>query len=149
MGPTRYPQTSDAAVDARSQGGSDHWVVQGKAMSSGLVWITPPSKMNPAIRAYEQRLLFAVKTLAQYFAQKMQDEARRNARWEDRTGNARSGLYALCEEAAGDFVTIYLSHTMYYGVFLELCNGGKYAIILPTIQRNLPEIERQLKRLLA
>jgi hypothetical protein len=123
-------------------------------MSGGalnIYWLRSPSALSKNVLLYGAKLQLAIKTLADYFAQKIQDEARRNARWEDRTGNARSGLFAIAEQAATDLTTIYLSHghTVYYGVFLELCNGGKYAIILPTIQRNLPEIERQLKRLLA
>jgi hypothetical protein len=120
-------------------------------MSNGIVWAKPPSALTPALLEYQRRVMAAVMTLAQYFAQKMQDEARRNATWEDRTGNARSGLFAIAEAAAGDLVTIYLSHghTVYYGVFLEICNGGRYAIILPTLQRNQVEIEHTLQRLFA
>jgi len=116
-----------------------------------IYWTRPPSVLARNVQMYGVKLHVAIKALADYFAQKMQDEARQMARWEDRTGNARSGLFAATEAAATDLVTIYLSHghTVYYGVFLELCNGGRYAIILPTIQRNLPEIERQLKRLLS
>lgn len=115
-----------------------------------LTWVKPPSALSKNLLLYGAKQRAAIKALADYFAQKMQDEARRNAPWHDRTGNARSGLFALAEQAATDMTTIYLSHghTVYYGVFLELANGGRYQIIMPTIQRNLPEIERQLQRLL-
>lgn len=115
-----------------------------------IYWLTSPSVLAKTLKTHEARLKYGIRMLADYFAQKIQDEARQAAPWQDRTGNARSGLFALTEQAATDLVTIYLSHahTVYYGVFLELANGGKYAVILPTIQRNLPEIERQLKRLL-
>ncbi len=120
--------------------------------SIGGVWIRPPSQtLIPALGDYQRRAITAVLALAAYFAQKLQDESRQNAPWQDRTGNARSGLFAVTEQAAGDLVTIYLSHghTVDYGKFLELAHGAKYAIIMPTIERNLPEIEAQLKRLLA
>ena len=118
--------------------------------SLNIYWIRPPSVLAKSIQLYGVKLHVAIKALADFFAQKMQDEARHNYPWQARTGAAHQGLFAVTEAAATDLVTIYLSHghSVYYGVFLELCNGGKYAIILPTIQRNLPEIERQLKRLL-
>jgi hypothetical protein len=74
---------------------------------------------------------------------------RQTARWEDRTGNARSGLFSLTEQAAQDVVTIWLSHghTVDYGKWLELANAGKYAVIMPTLQQFLPEIEQALNRL--
>jgi hypothetical protein len=34
-----------------------------------------------------------------------------------------------------------------YGKFLELARGGRYAIILPTIERNIPEINRLLREI--
>lgn len=120
--------------------------------STGIVWVRAPSQsLIPALEAYQRKMVTAVKALADFFAQKMQDEARRDAPWQDRTGNARSGLFAIAEQAANDLVTIYLSHghSVYYGKFLELSHGAKYAVIMPTIERNLPEIEYQLKRLLS
>lgn len=117
--------------------------------SLNIYWMTPPSVLAKTLKSYDLKVKYGIRLLAEYFAQKMQDESRQGAPWQDRTGNARSGLFTITEQAATDLVTIYLSHahTVYYGVFLELANGGKYAVIMPTIQRNLPEIERQLKRL--
>jgi len=120
-------------------------------MNTGIIWIVPPKELGRAMERYGARAIAAIKTLADFFAQKMQDEMRRNARWQDRTGNARSGLFSIAALAAADAVAIYLSHghTVEYGKWLELANGGKYAIIMPTLRRNIPEIESALKRLLA
>jgi hypothetical protein len=117
---------------------------------TGVVWIEPPEKMARALEEYGERVLAAVRAVAEYMATKMQDESRRNAPWQDRTGNARSGLFGAVEqEAAEAMVTIYLSHghTVYYGQFLELAHGQKYAIIMPTIEANLPELKRMLDEL--
>jgi hypothetical protein len=117
---------------------------------TGVVWIEPPEKMARALEKYGERVLAAVRAVAEYIATKMQDESRRNAPWQDRTGNARSGLFGAVEqEAAEAIVTIYLSHghTVYYGQFLELAHGQKYAIIMPTIEANLPELKRMLDEL--
>lgn len=111
-------------------------------------WVRPPSALNREIRRYGERVMVAVAAVADFIGQKAQGEMRQEARWTDRTGNARSGLFAaVAKEAAGDLVVLYLSHghTVYYGKFLELAQ--RYAIIMPVIERNLPELERMLKGL--
>ena len=42
---------------------------------------------------------------------------------------------------------IVLAHTVFYGKYLELRWGGRYAIIFPTIHRHLNNIRNQLDRL--
>lgn len=41
-----------------------------------------------------------------------------------------------------------LGHAMSYGVYLELDHGGRYAIILRTMQANIPELQRGLTGLM-
>jgi hypothetical protein len=40
-----------------------------------------------------------------------------------------------------------LGHTVYYGKFLELSNGGRYGIVMSTIEGNLPNLERMLQEI--
>ena len=56
-----------------------------------------------------------------------------NAPWNDRTGNARSGL-STAVERNGHTITMYLYGTMDYQPYLELGTRymGKYPIIVPT-----------------
>lgn len=111
-------------------------------------WVKPPSaELIPNIDAYGQRVRAAVRAVADYIGQKMQNESRQNAPWQDRTGNARSGLFSAVQEASQDLVAIYLSHghSVYYGVFLELARGKRYAIVMPTIEANLPVVEKMLQ----
>jgi hypothetical protein len=56
-----------------------------------------------------------------------------NAPWTDRTGAARGGLMAIPQNHGGTH-EIDLAYSVYYGVFLEVCNSGKYAIITPSIR---------------
>lgn len=118
---------------------------------NGFRWVKPPeAEMLPALRAYGKKVLVAVAAVADFMAQKMQANMRDTAAWEDRTGNARSGLFSVArQEAAGAVVRIYLSHghTIDYGKFLELAHGKRYAIIVPTMQAYLPEIEAMLKNI--
>lgn len=60
-----------------------------------------------------------------------------NAPWQDQTGNARNGLRARAE-GAGNGARIVLSHSVPYGVWLEIRWGGRYAIIGPAIEEFAP-----------
>jgi hypothetical protein len=114
-------------------------------------------------------LLVAVYAVASYMGQKMQNDARQSARWTDRTGNARSGLFFAVDgfglppltgsldvrsisvdssivSGTSDRLVLCLSHTMFYGKYLEMSNGGRYAIIVSTMERNLPMLERMLRQ---
>lgn len=65
--------------------------------------------------------------------------AKANAPWEDRTGMAREGLTASVYEEGGEIV-LELAHSVDYGVYLELKDDGRYAIILPTLEALGPRI---------
>lgn len=137
----------------------------------GFHWVIPPSaQLIPNVELYGKRIEAAVYAVASRWGQGSQDAARNNAPWEDRTGNARGGLfYAVdgfglgevvgevsaearglmkdvsVEKGNGDILIIALSHTVYYGKFLELSHGGRYAIIMSTLESRLPELQRQIQ----
>lgn len=138
---------------------------------SGFHWvIAPEDELIPNLGKYGERVLVAVQAAASYWGQMIQDEARQDAVWEDRTGNARGGIFFAVDgfgltpltgevtpEArsemsdvtveSGDATTLIvtLGHTVFYGKFLELSNGGKYAIIMSTIEKNLAALEQMLQ----
>lgn len=119
------------------------------ADAAQIQWITPPSALQAAIVKWGDKVITAVKAIADYIATQAQNDMRQNAPWTDRTGNARSALFSLAEKASQDVVVIYFSHgsAIHYGKMLELGHGMAYAIIVPTIQRILPQLEKQLKQL--
>lgn len=125
-----------------------------------VYWVKSPVRIEDNLGGYSRKLQAAINALADFIAAKMQTEARENAPWEDRTGNARTGLFGVAKpidrdergrflKVASAGVKIYLSHghTVEYGKWLELAHGGKYAIIMKTIEANLPEIRRLLNNL--
>ena len=140
-------------------------------MQSGFRWIISPEKeLIPNIEAYGKEALVAVQAVATYWGQQIQDEARMGARWVDRTGNARGGLFfavdgfgmapitgevtpdatsqmsdVAVESGDANTLIVTLGHTVFYGKYLELSNGGKYAVVMSTIERNLPSLERMLQ----
>lgn len=56
-----------------------------------------------------------------------------NAPWTDRTSNARNGLGSIVFKRSGSWV-LNLFGRANYQIWLEVKNGGKYAIITPTIR---------------
>ena len=139
-------------------------------LNSGFKWVVSPSQqLIPAIEKYGENVLVAVQAVANYWGQFVQDEARQEASWEDRTANARGGLFfavdgfgldtltgtvtpdskaqmsdVAVESGDKDTLIIALGHTVFYGKYLELSNGGRYAVVMSTIEKNLPKLERML-----
>lgn len=69
---------------------------------------------------------------------------RQNARWTDRTGEARAGLYADVEHAVRESVTLLLSHgpAVPYAVWLEYAFSGKFEILSTTSDHFWPLLYR-------
>lgn len=86
----------------------------------------------------------AIAGVASYFAPIWEAYAKENAPWTDQTANARQTLHAWWEKVAAEVVELYLSHGVYYGLYLETRFSGRYAIIWPTIEKFLPEIKSML-----
>lgn len=138
---------------------------------SGFKWIVAPSQqLVPAIEKYGRDVLVVVQAVANYWGQSVQDEGRQEAPWEDRTANARGGLFfavdgfgmspiygdvtpesksemsdVAIESGDANTLIITFGHTVFYGKFLELSNGGRYAIVMSTLEKNLPKLERMLQ----
>jgi len=118
----------------------------------GIRWRTPPSELARSLEQYGDRVLTAVAAVAQYVATQMQDAAKANAPWTDRTGNARTGLFGTSEaDFASKVVTIYLSHsaTLDYGIWLELVGEGKNAIIMSTMEAHYDQLMSLLREVFA
>lgn len=112
-------------------------------------WQVSPSDLADALeRIYHDKVRAAIATLAIYFGAKMEDYAKQSAPWTDRTGNARQTLFSLVDLGPND-VMLYLSHGVSYGKWLELCNQGKYAIVMPAMQVHYREMAAALQGLFA
>lgn len=59
--------------------------------------------------------------------------AKTNAPWADITGDARAGLGVEVGSDTGN-VWLQLFHTVDYGLWLEVIQSGKWAIIMPTLE---------------
>lgn len=138
--------------------------------SSGFNWVVSPQVIADGLEDYGMKALVAVQAAATYWGQSIQDAAREDAKWQDRTGNARGGLFfavdgfgfapitgevtpeakremsdTTVESGDANTLIITLGHTVFYGKYLEQKNGETYAIILSTIHSNLPNLEQMLQ----
>lgn len=94
----------------------------------------------------EQRMKAAIGLLAATSAQAMETEAKSSARWTDRTSHARNSIQGRFGWE-GDKAKITLSGNMDYSVYLELAHEKRFAILVPTIQRNAPTVLSAYQRL--
>ena len=101
---------------------------------------------NVDFKSAKLKMRAAIGVYADTAAKKMEGEAKKNAKWTDRTGNAKNSIQ-------GDFgwernnALITLSGNVDYFKWLELTKEKKHAILVPTIQSNSSAILRGYKRL--
>ena len=118
--------------------------MQANRTGSDSMSIRVTNKTN--FKAVEKKIRAAIGLYADTAAKKMEGEAKINAPWTDRTGNARNSIRGDFDWK-GNKAVITLSGNMYYSVYLELAYQKKYAILKPTIDKNAPEILRGYQRL--
>lgn len=115
-----------------------------------VTWSVPPGDFGEKLDQLGPIVLYAVAAALGPVSTEAEAFARANAAWQDRTGNARAGLFATVEvDELEQMVAMFVSHgaAIEYGRWLELANGGKYAILIRTIQTVLPDVERELREL--
>jgi hypothetical protein len=117
----------------------------------GFKWEVPPDAVFPQMaQQYTQAIFQAGGRLAQQNAAEMEAWAKQNAPWQDRTGAARAGLNARVE-GDGGIGTIVLSHgdDIPYAIWLEIANGGRFAIIAQAIDVFGAKLMDDLQKMLA
>lgn len=93
----------------------------------------------------------AIHVFAEQAALKLQNSARENRKWTDRTGQARQRLHGFVGKIPEGY-RITLAHGVDYGIWLELAHEKRFAIIQPTIEyvgtfEIMPGFEHLLERL--
>jgi hypothetical protein len=110
-----------------------------------VVWNRDPKDLGKAITEYGEKLVY--QALVAYLneqAGEIEAQMKREAPWQDRTGAARRQLRAQVD-VSGAQAQLNLSQNVPHGVFLELSNGGRYAIVSPTVARVGAKIMRDIK----
>lgn len=78
---------------------------------------------------------------------KLENYAKQNAPWTDRSGRARLGLNSYTEKTPFGYRLI-IAHGVDYGIWLELAHEKKYAILNKTIQQNTNDIMKGFTKLI-
>lgn len=113
-------------------------MVRGRS-SSATLEITSDT-LTPGIRQFPDEIDRGLSQVIDFFTPRVEAYARDNAPWTDRTTNARNGLRATPEHEFGSRHAIVLSHSVPYGIWLEVRFAGRYAIIDPTVAAQGPEL---------
>lgn len=87
-----------------------------------LLWFDGPEWDEIAMEAFEQS------------SSELLEAAQRDAPWQDITGEARSGLDVTVENLNGEIV-LTLFHTVEHGLWLEVIQNGRFATIMPTLEK--------------
>lgn len=78
----------------------------------------------------------------------VENHMKTNAPWTDRTTNARNGLAARYVGSDKGVHQMVLFHQVDYGIWLEVKDEGKYAIIEPTMAEFGPKVMQDLVKIL-
>jgi HK97 gp10 family phage protein len=98
-----------------------------------------------------QRALFGV---VKYWDGPIEAHMKHKAPWNDRTTNARNGLFAVAKKSTENIMAatfaIVLGHSVDYGVYLEEGTENMKArpIIMPTIRLYAPKVIKTLTKIL-
>jgi len=119
------------------------------AEAAGFRWERPPDVVFTELaEAYTAAVHRGVKAIVQRWAPQIENWMKENAPWTDRTGNARQTLHTEIEDVVNQAVALILAHGVHYGVFLELKNAGRYAVVTPALDEFGPAIWSDVREML-
>lgn len=96
-------------------------------------WTAAPEQVfGDLARDYANQVRAAIERLLLWLAPQIEGWMKGNAPWEDRTGNARQALYTLVARDGSTYVLV-MDHGVQYGYWLEVIQGGRYAIVAPAM----------------
>lgn len=99
------------------------------------------------LKQFTPKLKSALALDAQNIAANMERWAKENANWNDRTSHARLFLTTTVKWKNTNELMVALSHQVDYGVYLELANEGKYAILEKAIAQFTPQFRDGWKKI--
>lgn len=103
-------------------------------------------QVNRRLMEHLQRVKAAVAMYSEQTAAKMEEDAKVNKPWQDQTGAARQGLFGYTFQTPQTLETR-IAHGVDYGVYLELANQGRYAILTPTTRKFATQYFEDIRKL--
>ena len=111
---------------------------------NGVVWDDASfEQMKQRMNEYAKFVLQQVQRYAHHIAIEMENWAKDNHDWQNRTGLAEKGLRGYVEKK-GETFRIILTHSVEYGLILETKDGGRWGVIWKTIQHFIPIVQRDM-----
>lgn len=113
--------------------------------------VIDPNSINTVIaniEDYTKKLQAGLLIITKQVAIKMENWAKTNAPWTDRTTNARRGLFADADWENVTKLVVSMSHTVDYGPMLELAYERKYAILERAIEQYKDEFIEQWSKII-
>jgi hypothetical protein len=105
------------------------------------------SGLEKGLKMFEDKANAAFRMYADTSAKKLESSMKENRPWTDRTGAARNRLRGTASTVKNGY-EIKLAHGVDYGIWLELANEKRYAIIEPTIRLESPQVIKGFEKLL-
>ncbi len=105
------------------------------------------SNLNRNLERFGDRLNRQVAAVIDYNAAYTTGWLKANAPWTDRTSAARTGLVALPFSQASQH-EILMAYSVYYGIWLEVANSGRYAVITPAMRIVGEKVMRDMQMLI-
>lgn len=115
--------------------------------ADGYSFTFDPKDLMNGVLMVDKKALAAIRMFAETNAKVMESDAKEQARWTDRTGNARGGITGYVTKTVMGY-RINLAYTVDYGIWLEWAHEKKYAIIEPIVRLTSPYIMEDFKGLL-
>lgn len=111
----------------------------------GIEWVDgkTPNDVADNVAAYGEVLLSQFGEMFLELGIDMAAWMKANRPWNDISGNARRGLRTAISLDRGLY-SLYLIHSVKYGLYLELRHAGRYAVLLPALRVAATEIGRRL-----
>ena len=106
-----------------------------------------PSKLLAGLQETQTRLDVAVGMLCETSAKNLESDSKSQARWTDRTGDARKRLNGYTYRTSTGW-RIVLAHGVDYGIWLELAHEKRFAIVGPMIDLAGPFIIKDFENLM-
>lgn len=104
-------------------------------------------RLNRGMKSYEKKAMTAIHAYGRSSATTLQNDAKRRARWTNRTGQARRSI-AGRYMSYGTLGVIRLEgyakneYGREYFQYLEYAHKKKYSVLRPTVEKNLPRISK-------
>lgn len=106
-------------------------------------------ELKAEVKDYKDDIDKALEFLANFHATDAAKNMKLNAPWTDRTSAARNGLYTFVKKLGPGHYEIILSHSVHYGIWLEVKYSGRDAIVAPTIISQGEALMRDVRRLIS